>query len=180
MMTTTVGSTVAAELCIGQLLYSSFYKQGFKLITSPLPTILGKVFVEQIVNRHWNPYNPPKPEERFAYLLQLDKHHTLFGWLLNGGEDELARGNVPYFLSYHLQGSLSVVRLDTLFACLHKGPIALPGRRLPQTLQALPISTFRSYRSAAPGVAVSTAMQLHAQDCLQRGRAIHLFYGMTL
>ncbi len=177
-MKATIGSPVAAELCIGQLLYSSFYKQGFKLITSPLPTILGKVFVEQIVNQHWNPYNPPKPEERFAYLLQLNKHHTLFGWLLNGGEDEMDRGHVPYFLSYHLQGSLSVARLDTLFACLHKGPIALPGRRLPQTLQALPISTFRGYRAAAPGVAISTQMQLHAQDCLQRGRAIHLFYGM--
>lgn len=178
-MTVTVGPTVAAELCIGQLLYSSFHRQGFKLITSSLPTSLGQIFVEQIVNRHWNPYNPPRPEERFAYLLQLNKHHTFFGWLLNGGEDEMARGHVPYFLSYHFQGSLSIVRLDTLFACLHKGPMMLPGRRLPQTLQSIPVSTFRSYHSAVPGVAVSTQMQLHAQDCLKRGREIHLFYGLT-
>lgn len=171
-------TTIAIELCVGQLLYSSFYKQGFKLITSPLPIILGKVFVDQIVNRYWNPYNPPKPEERFAYLLQINKQHTLFGWLLNGGEDEMARGHVPYFLSYHLQGRLSTVRLDTLFSCLSKGPMMLPGRRLPQALQSIPVSTFRNYRPAAPGVAISTQMQLRAQAYLEQGRGIHLFYGI--
>jgi len=175
-MTTTLPSATVG-LSLGQLLYTSFPGRGFQLVHAGVPSTASCAFVEQIVHRRWNPYDPPAPGSSFAYLLQLDAQQTLFGWLFDGGCDEHARSHIPYFLAYSLCGPLDSRRLDSIFACLHKGPLLLPLRRWPLTLDALSATRFRSYRPAAPGVGALVQVRTLAHSRLRRGEILDLFFG---
>ena len=49
------------SLVLGQLVYTSFPKVGYKLfVSTEVPTEIQQVFIQQIVYQHWNSYNPPK------------------------------------------------------------------------------------------------------------------------
>jgi len=60
------------SLVLGQLVYTSFPKVGYKLfVSTEVPTEIQQVFIQQIVYQHWNSYNPPKPGYLGAYLYQI-------------------------------------------------------------------------------------------------------------
>ncbi len=159
-----------------QLIYTSTPESGFKLLTSgQVPSLVEQIFVEQVVHQHWNAYDPPDAGYRAVYLHQVDTLHTLFGWLYDDGNDELGRGHVPYFVCYHLVGPLNAVQLESIFMCLHKGPVAVPTRQqLPVKLDPVNAPDLWSYQPARPGVRVGALHRQQGHAALEQGKLIDL------
>lgn len=109
---------------VEQLIYSSFSQLGFKYIASAnVPPGIQQVFYQHIVSQLWDTYNPPHRNFKGVYIYQIDSYNTLFGWLINDGEDEFAPGDIPYFHCYYLQGLLDSKKLVKILACLEAGPL---------------------------------------------------------
>ncbi|AGY56587.1 hypothetical protein [Gloeobacter kilaueensis] len=164
---------------LGQLVYTSFAAVGFQTLVSPnVPQHAKQAFGEQIVPRYWDPYVPRPLGECSVYILQLAPEECLFGWLYSDGEDDLGRGSVPYFCCYYHRGAFDAGRLDTVLACLHRGPVQLPDRhRPPPVLAALPAPDLWSYAPVRPGTTVSAQQREGLQQALQQRQALHLFAG---
>ncbi|MFM7789061.1 MAG: roadblock/LC7 domain-containing protein, partial [Microcystis panniformis] len=95
-----------------QLIYSSFSQLGFKYIASAnVPLGIQQVFYQHIVSQLWDTYNPPHRNFKGVYIYQIDSYNTLFGWLINDGEDEFGSGDIPYFHCYYLQELLDSKKL---------------------------------------------------------------------
>ncbi|AGY60583.1 WD repeat-containing protein [Gloeobacter kilaueensis JS1] len=163
---------------LGQLVYTSVASQGFQLFTSAeVPEEVQQAFVEQIVYRHWNAYDPPHPGSHSVYFHQLDAEHQLFGWVYNDGEDELGRANVPYFLCYYLTAPLVAVQLESIFTCLHKGPVRVIDREaLGAPLEALPAPDLWSYQPERPGVMIPAPLRESSHRALGDGQPVELYY----
>lgn len=111
-------------LDLGQLVYTSFPDQGFQTLSSPdVAAEVKQVFLTQVVYKYWNSYAPPQSGYRAAYLAQISAEQTLFGWMYNQGNDDLGRSHVPYFIAYCLTGKLDNSLLDSIYACLERGPV---------------------------------------------------------
>jgi predicted regulator of Ras-like GTPase activity (Roadblock/LC7/MglB family) len=112
------------SLIVEQLIYSSFSQLGFKYIASAnVPLAIQQVFYQQIVSQLWDTYNPPNKNFKGVYIYQIDFHNILFGWLINDGNDEFGRGDIPYFHCYYLQEPLDSKQLVKILSCLETGPL---------------------------------------------------------
>ncbi len=163
-------------LLLGQLLYTSFSRVGFRTIASAeVPAEIRQAFLQQVVYKHWDSYNPPSAGYRAVYLHQLIPEHCLFGWLYSDGRDDLGRCHVPYFLCYYLNDFLQPARLENIFTCLQRGPVALIDQNsLPATLETLIFPDF-SYQPAYLGVAIPSDVRKGSRIALQEGKLLDIF-----
>ncbi len=164
-------------LLLDQLLYTSFSRVGFRTLASAeVPAEIQQAFLQQVVYKHWDSYNPPSAGYRAAYLHQLIPEHCLFGWLYSDGRDDLGRCHVPYFLCYYLNDFLQPARLENIFTCLRRGPVALIDQNsFPATLETLLFRDFWSYQPACLGVAIPSDVRKHSPIALQEGKLLDLF-----
>lgn len=159
------------SLLLGQLIYTSFAKLGFKALTSAeVPAEVCQTFVEEIVYQHWDSYNPPSSDYRAAYLYQISPDQTLFGWLYNDGIDDFGRSHVPYFVCYYLTESIQSVELKSIFTWLLKGPIEDVDRQNPpEEITSIELSD-QHYQSPRPGVGIFSSVQEQAYLSVQQGK----------
>lgn len=162
---------------LGQLVYTSFPRVGFRLLASTqVPMEVQQAFMQQVVYQHWDNYNPPKYGYRAVYLHQVTSKHNLFGWLYNDGLDDLGRNHVPYFVCYYLAERLHAVDLENIFTCLHKGPIALMDRHSPPgDLGTIVAPDFSSYQPARIGVAIPANVRERSHIVLKQRKLLNLF-----
>ena len=114
-------------LSLGQIVYTSFTGIGFRLLASAqVPSEIQQAFVEQVVFRHWDSYNPPESEYRAVYLYQVTPEHILFGWLYSDGSDDLKRTHVPYFHCYYDEDTNLIEACLTLTENLELSQIRQP------------------------------------------------------
>lgn len=164
------------SLLLGQLVYTSFFGVGFQcLSSSEITTEIQQAFIEHIVYRYWNSYNPPKLGYRAVYLYQISAEQTLFGWLYNDAVDEWGRGNIPYFICYYLDQLLQPAQIEALSTCLNNGPVALVERNLPCSLEAVTIADVNIYQSTVAGVAIPFRLQKQCQIALGQEKLLDLF-----
>jgi len=102
------------SLLLGQLVYTSFPRVGFKTLSAEVPTQIKQAFIQQIVYQHWNSISL-KAGYRAAYVYQVTLEHNLFGWLYNDGMDDLGRSHIPYFLCYYLAERLNTAQLKYFY-----------------------------------------------------------------
>lgn len=171
-------------LLIGQIVYSSFARIGFKTLASAqIPTEIQQAFMQGVVSQYWDSYNPPRSEYRAVYIHQVTPEHNLFGWLYNDGADDMGRSNVPYFICYYLAEPLLDFQLENIFTCLQKGPLALIDRSsLPDALETIVIQTpwtfnddFWSYQPARAGVEIPLVVRDQSHVALRQGKLLDLF-----
>ena len=146
-----------STIVVGQLVYTSFKKFGFRMLKSPdTPVFIQKSFVDQIVNARWDPHSPPSADFRAAYLFQPknEKPCTVLGWLYYDGQDDFGRSGVPYFLAYYLLGEISEEQLQVFLNCLKKGPAATISRQeqAEDSLEPISIVPSLNYEPARLGV----------------------------
>ena len=167
------------SLLLGQLVYTSFFGVGFQcLSSSEISTEIQQAFIEHIVYRYWNSYNPPKLGYRAIYLYQISADQTLFGWLYNDAVDEWGRGNVPYFVCYYLNQPLQPAQLK-VYTCLNTGPVARVERQNPpRSIEAVTIPDVNVYQPTAAGVAVPFKLQKQCQIALGQENLLDLFVSM--
>lgn len=141
-------------LLVGQLVYTNLAKTGFQLITSQqVPVDLQDQFVQEVVYKLWDAYNPPPFDYQAIFIRQFSAQRTLFGWLYNDGHDELGRAHIPYFLAYYLSGKLDRDRLDHICDCLACGPVYfLERERLTEELAPVILPEADQYHSPRPGL----------------------------
>ena len=168
------------SLLLGQLVYTSFFGVGFQcLSSSEISTEIQQAFIEHIVYRYWNSYNPPIIGYRAVYLYQISADQTLFGWLYNNAVDEWGRGNVPYFVCYYLNQPLQPAQLK-VYTCLNTGPVALVERQNPpRSIEAVTIPDVNIYQSTAAGVAIPFRLQGQCQMALGQGNLLDLFVSIS-
>lgn len=159
---------------LGQLVYTSLPKVGYRLFTSTeVPPEIQQAFIQQLVYQHWNSYKPPKAGYRAAYVYQVTLEHTLFGWLYNDRMDDLGRAHVPYFVCYYYLGELHAVQLTNIFTCLQTGPI----ERIEQLISAFdPIdATLCSYQPVRQGVEIPLNIREQSYAALQQQKLLKFF-----
>lgn len=146
------------------------------LASAEIPTKIRQAFMELVVYQYWDSYNPPKPGYRAAYLHQLTPEETLFGWLYNDEMDDFGRSHVPYFICYYLDSLLQTVQLETIFTCLHIGPIKLIERQaLHATLETIVIPDLCRYQSARRGVPISSGVREQSYIALEQKKLLALY-----
>ncbi|MBC8121981.1 MAG: hypothetical protein H7Y22_09115, partial [Gemmatimonadaceae bacterium] len=165
-------------LLFGQLLYTSFPEEGFKVLTSPsVPADVREAFLQRIVYRYWDCYSPPDAGHRSVYLHQVSPEHCLFGWLYGDGTDDLGRSHVPTFICYHLTGPLQAVQLENVFACLHRGPVGwVESKQGERVLEAVAAPDLWNYSAARMGVGVPAGVYERGHCALETGELIDLFF----
>jgi hypothetical protein len=163
-------------LILGQLAYTYFHGEGFQIIVSDeIPSVIQEAFVEHIVYRHWDVYDPPKAGYRAAYLYQVSLEDWLFGWVHDNGADDLGRHRVPSFRCYYLKGTVHPVQLDRIFACLQAGPLTfLDHHRFPEDLEALISDDAWGDLSLHQGVTTPTRLREQSHTMLQQKNFIDL------
>jgi hypothetical protein len=164
-------------LRLGQLLYTSFPKVGFQIVTSPeVPAEARQAFVQKVTNQLWDAYNPPDNGYRAVYIYQEALDWTLFAWLYNDGTDDRGRSNVPYFVGHYLAGPLSSEQLDNIFAFLRKGPsMAIVRQAPPGYLEEAAAPDLWDYKPARAGVAVPAKICKQAHKALAEGKCVEIF-----
>lgn len=161
---------------LGQLVYTSFPEIGLKTLASTqVPMEIQLAFIQQVVYKHWNSYNPPKFGYRAAYLHQVTLERTLFGWLYNDEVDDLGRSDVPHFLCYYLAEPLDAVQLENIFICLRKGPVVLIDRQSPATLETIVAPDLWSYQPARRGVGIPSSVRERSHVALKQRKLLDLF-----
>ena len=165
------------DLLLGQLVYTSFSKTGFKLLASAhVPTEIQQAYIQRVVSRHWNSFAPPNSGYQAVYLHQITLEHTLFGWLYNDGVDDLGRSHVPYFICYYLGEPLLDFQLEIIFTCLQKGPVALLNRNsLSASLETMVLPDLWSYQEARLGVVIPSSIHKHSQTALKQRELLDMF-----
>jgi hypothetical protein len=157
-------------LQVEQLVYTSFPETGFQGVAGPqIPDHIQQNFAEVIVNQYWDAYSPPSVGYRAAYLQQLSSQDCLFGWLYNGGSDDLGRNGVPYFVCYYLSDTLDDAVLKLLFDCLERGPLSMPqSPTMPSTLETILIPDPCHYSPAQPGVTIPSGTRARCRLLLDQ------------
>ncbi len=162
------------SLLLGQLVYTSFPGVGFRTLASAqVPPEIQQAFIQQVVYQHWDSYNPPRSGYRAAYLYQTTPEHSLFGWLYNDGRDDFGRAQVPYFQCYYYLGQLHAVRLEDIFTCLHRGPVALIDWQISATVETVVVPNLRSQLRI--GVAIPSDVRDRSHVALKQRRLLDLF-----
>lgn len=169
-------------LLVNPLIYTSFPDVGFQSLSSQkVPLEVQQAFVEQVVYRYWDTYNPPPAGYRAGYLHQSAPNHTLLGWLYNDGKDDLGRSHIPYFITYHFVGILSPTQLETLLSCLETGPVWVVDRKNPpKQLESIIVPDGAYYQSARQGIPISPELRRESQGKLQKKELLHLFIAHSI
>ncbi|MBF2022161.1 MAG: dynein regulation protein LC7 [Hydrococcus sp. C42_A2020_068] len=164
-------------LLVGQIVYTSFPGIGFKsLVSQQIPLDIQQAFIQQVVYKHWDTYNPPKAGYKATYLYQFSTDRTLFGWLYNEGTDELGRSNIPYCIGYYLAGLLSTVQLENILTCLDIGPVtSIDRHNPPASLENIIIPDLCNYQPARSGVAISSDIRKQTHKDLLQKKLLNLF-----
>jgi hypothetical protein len=164
-------------LRLGQLLYTSFPKVGFHIVTSPeVPAEARQAFVQKVTHQLWDAYNPPDNGYRAVYIYQEALDWTLFAWLYNDGTDDRGRSHVPYFVGHYLAGPLSPEQLDNIFALLRKGPsMAIVRQAPPEYLEEAVAPDLWDYKPVRAGVAVPAKICKQAYKALAEGKCVEIF-----
>jgi len=162
---------------LGQLVYTSFPGVGFKALASAqVPIEIQQAFIQQVVHQRWNSYKPPSSGYRAAYIHQVTLEHTLFGWLYNDEVDDLGRTNVPYFVCYYLAELLHADKIENIFTCLHKGPVALIDQQhLPVALETIVAPDLWSHLPAHIGVAIPASVRERSHVVLKQKKLLDAF-----
>lgn len=140
-----------------QLIYTSLPGVGLsKLYSEQVPSAIQDSFLERIVHKHWNSYNPPNAEDHAIYLNQPNSDGCIFGWLYSDGIDEHSR-NFPYFISYFLAEPLQSHHLEKILVCLQRGPKFFrdPNNIAGQPLRSVEIDDVNHYEPARRGLTLS-------------------------
>ena len=170
---------VLPALPLEMLLYTSFNRVGFTLLTSRgVPKQISQAFLSRIVQQHWDAYHPLPYKERAAYLYQLSQQHVIFGWLYPDGQDEFGRANVPYFIAHYLAAPMSAELLMALWICIKKGPIVYPERdgEVPSSsLEPLIIQDVHQYIPTRPGAAIAPQLWEQSYQRLKLKELITVF-----
>ncbi|BAU14662.1 WD-40 repeat protein [Leptolyngbya sp. NIES-3755] len=168
-------------LLLGQLVYTSFTKVGFKALSSAaIPPEIQQAFIDQIVHQHWDAYNPPESNYRAVYLYRVSENQTLFGWLYNDGADDLGRKHIPYFVCYYYAGELQPEHLDVIFACLAKGTATFLDRQvLPEQIESVAIANYETYEPARMGVSIPQELRDQTRRSLDQNKLFKLFVSGT-
>jgi hypothetical protein len=166
-------------LLVEQLVYTSFPEVGFKLLTSgQISTQLRQVFLEMVVNQYWDAYNPPPSDYQAAFLRQLDRENSLFGWLYNDVDDDFGRINIPYFICYYCDRTLDCNDLNNIFNCLQKGPITKITRHNspPHSLELIYIPDIDSYnyQPNRVGIDIPLIIRQHSLSLLEQNQLLNL------
>lgn len=163
-------------LHLGQLVYTSFPGVGFTCLKSAaVPIDIEEAFIEEIVYRYWDAYDPPTAGYRAVYLHQLTFCDLLFGWFYNDGMDEFGRYDVPYFLCYYWAEELNAEQLEQILACLHTGPSKIIDRQtFPHHLDSIIFQGSQHYQAARLGVEISSEIIQQSHQALKQKNLIHL------
>lgn len=168
-------------LQVGQLIYTSFRQSGFTLLKSAdIPPAAQHIFLNKLVQAHWDTYAPPNPGYRAAYLRQLPltTPGTLFGWLYHDGQDEFGRADVPYFIAYYLPAQLQANQLSQVVTCLQQGPVEWLDRAEmpPSEIKPLTIYDVHSYHAARSGVGLPAQLRVEAYTSIESQTPLNWFY----
>lgn len=165
------------NLSFGQLICTSFYGTGVKILASEqVPASIQQIFMQRVVSQYWDSYNPPPSGYRAVYLYQATLKDCLFGWLYNDGADEINRTHVPYFICYYLAEPLQTAQLENIFTFLHRGPVALVDRQNPPSvLETVVAPDLWNYQPTRPGVAIPSAVSASSYIALKQGERLDLF-----
>lgn len=164
------------SLLLGQLVYTSFPKVGYRLfVSTEVPTEIQQVFIQQIVYQHWNSYKPPEAGYRAAYVYQVTSEQTLFGWLYNDGMDDLGRRHVPYFVCYYLAERLHAVQLTNIFTYLQRGPVEQIERLISASLDPIDPTNLCNYQSARKGVEIPLHICEQSYAALKQKKLLKFF-----
>ncbi|MBW4613148.1 MAG: WD40 repeat domain-containing protein [Desmonostoc vinosum HA7617-LM4] len=161
----------------GQIIYTSFAGVGFKIFKSEeIPPEVQQFFLQQLVYKNWDAYDPPSAEYKAVYLYQISAEQTLFGWLYNDGFDDFGRAHIPYFICYYFAGKLQPLLLENIFTCLQTGIVSQVDREItPDFIEGVFIQDFNKYIPARQGIAISTKMREESHIALQQGMLLNLF-----
>jgi predicted regulator of Ras-like GTPase activity (Roadblock/LC7/MglB family) len=165
------------SLLVGQLIYTSFPNIGFQsYVSQQVPFEMQQWFLQEIIYKQWDAYNPPNNRFQAAYLYQFSPNKSFFGWLYNGGTDDLGRRHIPYFISYYFLGFLNAVQLETIFTCLEKGPIQFVSRDSPPThLDDIIVPDYGDYQSTRQGMVIQDRDRQQCHQNLQQNKLLTLF-----
>ncbi|MGG6267607.1 WD40 repeat domain-containing protein [Leptolyngbya sp. AN03gr2] len=169
------------SLLLGQLVYTSFAKVGFRALSSAaISPEIQQAFIDQIVHQHWDAYNPPESSYRAVYLYRISENQTLFGWLYNDGADDLGRNHIPYFVCYYYAGELQPEHLDVIFTCLARGAATYVDRQvLPEQIESVVIANYETYESAQMGVSIPQELRDQTRRSLNQNKLFKLFVSGT-
>jgi hypothetical protein len=137
------------------LIYTSLPGSGFGLQAGQNISLAAQeIFLEKIVNRHWDAYAPPEPGSCAIYLYQISLEEHLFGWMYCDGQDDFGRGHVPYFLAYYYQGTLNFQQMETILTYLQFGP-----ETIPTSIEPIPAPNLWNYEPSRPGVRIPVSVR---------------------
>lgn len=164
------------SLVVGQIVYSSFPQIGYQsFANTEIPERVQTAFVEEIIHEHWDVYEPPPPGFKAGFIHQTHPEHTLFGWLLNDGDDDHGRPHTPYCLAYYLHQTLDAHVTNFMVQCLEKGPVNLISRQvvpeLPEQLEII-----MGYEPAVLGVTITDLQKQQILQNVQQQSLLQCFY----
>lgn len=161
----------------GQLIYTSFAGVGFTVLKSAeVPPEVQQYFLQELVYKHWDAYDPPSTGYQAVYLHQISCDRTLFGWLYNDGFDDFGRAHVPYFICYYFAGKLQPALLKSIFNCLQIGTASQVDRDvLPDFIESIFITDFTKYKSVRNGIPISSDVCEQSELALAQGNLLNIF-----
>jgi hypothetical protein len=164
-----------SSLRLQQLIYTSFDRIGYKLITGlKVPPAIQTTFMVKVVQQHWNAQNSLEKNFQLSYLYQVSPYSVLFGWMYI---DEVEGQKQPYFICYYLENSLNSASLAKILTCLSRGPYSVLDRFFPlaflEDIQ-LDFADIDTYKPARASIFISADYRNQCLNFLQQGRFINL------
>ncbi len=153
------------------LIYTSVPGSGFGLqADQSVPVEAKEIFLDKIVNRHWDAYAPPEPGSSALYLYQISLEEHLFGWLYCDGQDDFGRTHVPYFLAYYYRGLLNFQQMETVLTYLQFGP-----ETIPTSMEPMLAPNLWNYEPRRPGVRIPVSVREAVAVEAMMGKLLDLY-----
>lgn len=154
------------------LIYTSVPGSGFGLqAEQSIPVEVKEIFLDKIVNRHWDAYAPPEEGSSALYLYQISPEEHLFGWLYCDGQDDFGRTHVPYFLAYYYRGVLNFQQMETILTYLQFGP-----ETIPTSMEPMLAPNLWNYEPRRPGVSIPVSVrEAVAMEITMMGKLLDLY-----
>jgi hypothetical protein len=164
-----------SSLRLQQLIYTSFDRIGYKLITGlNVPPSIQTTFMVKVVQQYGNAQNSLEKNFQLSYLYQVSPYSALFGWMYI---DEIEGQRFPYFVCYYLENSLNLASLAKILTCLSRGPHNVLDRFFPLAFLEdfiLDFTEIDTYKPARAGIFISADYRNQCITFLQQGRFINL------
>jgi hypothetical protein len=164
-----------SSLRLQQLIYTSFDRIGYKLITGlKVPPAIQTAFMVRVVQQHWNAQNSLEKNFQLSYIYQVSPYSALFGWMYI---DEVDGQKQPYFVCYYLENALNLASLAKVLTCLSRGPLNMLDRFFPLAFLedfCLDFTGIDTYKPARAGIFISADYRNQCITFLQQGRFINL------